>query len=243
MARHRRRQLGGCLSFGLLAGLLLTLLPWLEGSPEGKEREPDGTRQEHPAKRLHVTIQHGRLSVDLGDADMGEVLAQIGQKAGILIILGPSSGKRISAQIMDAKLEEGLRRLLQLASLSHAILYAQGSTGMLAIREVRVFGEDKGRTALPPIVVEHDLARNLADAGQRFSQGLLQAASPAENAGIEASEIIDRFRVALERGREQDHQTMKGEDSGPVRHFREVIDRALQAREESAPLLNTPNEK
>jgi hypothetical protein len=114
---------------------------------------------------------------------------------------------------------------------------------MLAIREVRVFGEDKGRTALPPIVVEHDLARNLADAGQRFSQGLLQAASPAENAGIEASEIIDRFRDALERGREQDHQTMKGEDSGPVRHFREVIDRALQAREESAPLLNTPNEK
>ena len=138
--------LGGCWSFGLLAGLFLTLLPWLGSSPGGKEPEPGGTPLERPTKRLHVTIQHGLLSVDLWDADVGEVLAQIGQKAGVPIILGASSGKRISAQFMDAKLEEGLRRLLQLASLSHAILYAQGSAGMLAIREVRVFEEEQGRT-------------------------------------------------------------------------------------------------
>ena len=88
MARHRRRQLGGCWSFRLLASLLLTLLPWLGGWTEGRELQADDSRQERPATRLHVSIQHGQLSVDLWDADIGEVLAQIGQKSGIPIILG-----------------------------------------------------------------------------------------------------------------------------------------------------------
>jgi hypothetical protein len=88
-------------------------------------------------------VQEGRLSVDLREADLGEVLARIGRQAGIRIAPGPSAGKRVSARLTGVPLEDGLRQLLRSASLSHLFLYAQGLTGAATIAEVRVFGEGK----------------------------------------------------------------------------------------------------
>jgi len=68
-------------------------------------------------------------------------LAQIGQQASIKISTGPGAGTRISTQFAGAALEEGLRRLLRLASLSHLFLYAQGPGGSVVLAEVRVWGE------------------------------------------------------------------------------------------------------
>jgi hypothetical protein len=108
-----------------------------------------------------VVVQEGQLSVDLQEADLGEVLAQIGRQAGIRMSSGPSSGKRISARFAGVELEEGLRRLLRLASLSHSVLYATGPAGTVAMTEVRVLGEGKDSSPRPatgvePRVEEHE---------------------------------------------------------------------------------------
>src|SRR5918996_1648953 len=113
MEANRQRQRTGYQLCSIVAGLLLLLL---------------GTGAWSLGPGLHA-------------ADLGEVLAQIGQQAGIRISAGPSAGKKVSARFADVELEEGLRRLLRLASLSHLFLYSQGPAGTVAIAEVRVVGE------------------------------------------------------------------------------------------------------
>jgi hypothetical protein len=115
-----------------------------------------------PAMPLHVTVQHGRLSVDLREAEVSEVLARLARATGIAILGDLGSGIRVSVQFTDAELEYGLRRLLRLASLSHACRYAQGSTGTVVLQEVRVFraapeGPSRLRNAS-----EHDPAERMA---------------------------------------------------------------------------------
>jgi hypothetical protein len=95
------------------------------------------------APGLDVRVHDGRLSVNVQAADLGEVLAQIGRQASIKISAGPSAGKRVSARFAGVVLEEGIRRLLRLASLSHLFLYAPGPGGSVVLAEVRVWGEGK----------------------------------------------------------------------------------------------------
>jgi hypothetical protein len=153
--RHHRHM--GYWIFGIFAGLLFLLIPCTGAWPQGKGPKAEDTRQRSAAKGLYVVVQEGWLSVDLQEADLGEVLAQIGRQAGIRISPGPSSGKKVSARFAGVELEEGLRRLLRLASLSHIFLYAQGPAGTATISEMRVLGEGKDPTPPPAIVVEPGL--------------------------------------------------------------------------------------
>jgi hypothetical protein len=120
-----------------VAGLILAVLA---GLGHGQD-QPDRTAGEgHLAARLQVHVHQGRLSVDLWNAEVSKVLAQLGQAAGVLITGSPTSGARVSAQFTDVELEVGLRRLLRLAALNYAIRYAQETTGVASVREVRVVG-------------------------------------------------------------------------------------------------------
>jgi hypothetical protein len=141
--QHRRIRYRLC---GIMAGLLV-LLPGTGAWSPGKGLYAEDTRPRRAAPERAVVVHQGQLSVDVQAADLGEVLAQIGQQAGIRISAGPSAGKTVNARFADVELEEGLRRLLRLASLSHLFLYAQGPAGTVAITEVRVVGEG---TAEPP---------------------------------------------------------------------------------------------
>jgi hypothetical protein len=151
MATHRWYHHEGCRAFGVLAGLFLVLISWTGVWSQGKELQAGGIHQRSPEQRLSVTVQQGQLSADVSGADVGELLAQIGQQAGIRILIAPSARRQISAQLAGIELDEGLRHLFRLASLSHTILYARGPAGTVAIKEVRVFGEGTGGASVPPL--------------------------------------------------------------------------------------------
>src|SRR5262245_19693875 len=100
MATNRppRRQ-GNRISVGLATLLVILLLgpaAWLWAG----ESNPGDCPLKRPSSRLHVEVQQGQLSVDLWEVNVEEVLAQIGQKAGIPIMVSPSVGETISVQFM-----------------------------------------------------------------------------------------------------------------------------------------------
>jgi hypothetical protein len=107
--------------------------PWAGAAP------PEDTAVQRCAPRLQVAVHQGRLPVDLWEVELGEVLAQIHQAAGISIRVSPGPEHTVSVQFTDVALDQGLRRLLQLAARSYVMRYAPGSTGELALREVQVF--------------------------------------------------------------------------------------------------------
>src|SRR5262245_46106020 len=153
-ARHHRYT--GYQICGILAGRLVLLIPCTGVWSQEKGLQAQDTRQRSVAKGLYVIVQEGRLSVDLQEADLGEVLAQVGRQAGIRISSGPSAGKRVSARFAGIKLEEGLRRMLRLASLNHIFLYAPGPAGKVAVSEVRVLGEGKDTSPRPATATDRD---------------------------------------------------------------------------------------
>ena len=137
--RSSRRP--GTWGVGLVAGLLGLLMPGTGAWAQSPEPPAPDTRPRPAAPGLAVVVHQGRLSVDVQAADLGAVLAQIGQQAGLRIAAGPSPGKQVTARFTGVALEDGLRRLLRLASLSHSFLYARGPTGTVGLAEVRVWGE------------------------------------------------------------------------------------------------------
>jgi hypothetical protein len=137
MNAPHRRQGKDCWMVSLVAGLVLAVAPALSHGLEGPGPPP---REGHLAPRRPLSVRQEQLSVDLREAEVGEVLARIGQEAGVVMLGNPTPGARVSAQFMEVELEAGLRRLLRQASMSYAIRYAWDSTGGVTIREVRVFG-------------------------------------------------------------------------------------------------------
>lgn len=233
MALQQGRQGGKVWVLGLLAASLLALSPLPSNGAAGTELRATNPRQGHPTARLHMSIQQGLLAVDLQDADLAEVLVQIGQQAGIPITLPPNLGKRISAQFTGATLEDGLRRLLRRSASSYTILYAQGPTGQLAMTAVQVFGAEGPPP--PPIAAEGGAANSSQHFAQTFTtpQGIV---TPAEAQG---SDGINHLLEVLQRSREQGPQTLQGGERAAVRRIQEVIERALLGNKEPPP-PNTP---
>jgi hypothetical protein len=184
--------------FSLWVSLFLLLTSWAEAWPQESE-EAKGVPGRSLEHRLHIAVHQGKLSVDLWGADVGEVLTLIGREAGIPVISGAGSGQQISIQFTAVELEQGLRRLLRTASLSHAMLYAQGPAGALIMKEVRVFWEGRAELSSRPHGTEHDAAARIEDASQPFAGDAAQAPVPtASVVGWEESEVAQRFRAALE---------------------------------------------
>jgi hypothetical protein len=154
MMSTRQHRHAGYQICGIVAGLLVLLLPGTGAWSQGQRLHAEDTPQRSAMHGRAVMVEEGRLSVDVQVADLGEVLAQIRQQAGIRISAGPNAGKRISAQFAGVELEEGLRRLLRLASLNHLFLYGPGPAGTVAITEVRVLGEGSAEPPRPSPVAE-----------------------------------------------------------------------------------------
>lgn len=220
---NRYHQYKGYWIFGIVAGLLVLLIPCTGAWSQGKGLQAPDTRQRSAAKGLYVVVQEGRLSVDLQEADLGEVLTQVGRQAGIRISSGPSSGKRVSARFASVELEEGLRRLLRLASLSHIFLYANGPGGTVTISEVRVLGEGQDTTPRPATVVEPRVQENEQNAGTPVRKGRRQApevvepvqeSTPDPGQG-EPSEVTRRVREVFKLSKEMKGKPADGQESSP----------------------------
>jgi hypothetical protein len=230
--RCDRGRGGRLLAIG--ASLLVILILWLGDWGEGQTPELQGAPLLHRDRQLDIAVHHGRLSVLLRDADVGEVLARIGQQAGIRILGNFGSERRLSAQFEDLELEAGLRRLLRLASLSHMMLYAPGPMGGLALQEVHVLGDPKGIPSTPEeppdtsIVAEHDVGQPAEDPGQHFIDALrisgafLQATEPGE------SEDAQRFREMLNRAHQTSSLPSVGEASELARRIQEALQHTQQ---------------
>jgi hypothetical protein len=124
MAANRKHQGAALWRIGAVTALLVGLLAGLAaGAPA-----PAG-------RRLRITAQHGQLSVDVHQADIGAVLAQIGAQAGVHIVWAPPAARQVSAQFSGVELDAGLRHLLRLASLSYVMRYGPGPTGAPVVQE------------------------------------------------------------------------------------------------------------
>jgi hypothetical protein len=162
----------------LVAGFIFALCPLLGGWSNGEAPVADATRAETLARRPRISVQHGRLTVNLRDADVRQVIAEIGQLAGIPMILGPIPERKVSAEITDVDLEEGLLRLMKRAALNHTIPYAQGPAGKLVMKKVLVFETAPGGGSLPSTATESDREESPGDAGWR----MLHAATQGQEA-------------------------------------------------------------
>jgi hypothetical protein len=177
---HRRRS-GACRTVGILTLLLVAAL---SGPGHGLQRPAPAVGEGHsggPAARLHLTVHQGQLSVDLWEAEVGDVLTRIGHEARVIITGSPTTGVRVSAQLTDVELEAGLRRLLGRGALSYAIRYARDSTGAMAMHEVRVFpATPEGPLPPPPGTTRDPEARAATSADPRGKAGSRWPAYPAE---------------------------------------------------------------
>jgi hypothetical protein len=173
--------------------------------------------------RLQVAVHQGRLSVHLWEADLGEVLAQIHQQAGISIRVSPSPAPRLSVQFTDVALDHGLRRLLQLASRSYAMHYAPGPTGEVILQEVQIFAEALA-VDQSPAGAAHVEETPGAVVGQRFVDAMLQrhAAAPAVTQEDE-SDAASHFRDALERNAAAAPGGTDAPESDAARRFRDAL--------------------
>jgi hypothetical protein len=218
---HRRQGYG---IWGGVASLLVILLlvpvarPWAGALPLG-----DVPVQKR-APRLQVAVHQGRLSVDLWEADLGEVLAQIHQQAGISIRVSPGSEPTVSVQFTDVVLDQGLRRVLQLASRSYAMRYTPGPTGEVSLQEVQVFTKAPAGDQ-SPAGAAHAGEEPGAAVGQRFVDTLLQrqAAAPAV-AREDESDAASRFREALERHSAPAPGGTDAPENDAARRFRDALE-------------------
>lgn len=133
--------------WGVIASLLSLCICWPVHGYAARESRTQRTRQVASEGWARVTVVQGRLSVDLRDADMQAVLTQIAQQAGFTLFTGPLERQTVSVQFADVPLEQGIRRLLRLASLNHVMLSAPHVAGRVALRELRVFAGGDTRSS------------------------------------------------------------------------------------------------
>jgi hypothetical protein len=228
MTSTRQHRRTGYRISGIVAGLLVLLLSGTGAWSPGKVLHAADTRPRSAAPGRSVgravVVQDGLLSVDVQAADLGEVLAQIGQQAGIRISAGPSAGKQISARFADVALEEGLRRLLRLASLSHLFLYAQGPAGTVAIAEVRVVGEGTAEPPRPATVAEPGVPAHDPHPGTPVQKGRRQARpEAAQPAGSAAREVPESVPEVVDSAPEPTPEPGQAEPSEVMRRLLDVF--------------------
>jgi hypothetical protein len=195
----------------LLCPLMFCTAAW----SAGKGRPAEDPRPRSPVTGPSVVVHDGRLSVDLREADLGEVLAQIGRQAGIRVSAGPNAGKRVSARFADVELEAGLRRLLGLASLSHLFLYTQGPAGSVAIAEVRVLGEGTDTTPRQATVSDRGFSAE-SEVPEPVPAVMESPPEPTPEPGqAEPSEVTRRIREVFSLGKAMGRKPQDGQESSP----------------------------
>ncbi len=148
------------LCWGVALGLFLCMNCYAATGALSKQSPSQELRQRDGAQaRASITVADGRLTVNLRQAELREVLSRIGQEAGFSLMMASTAGETISVQFTDMALIQGLRRLLRLASLSYAMVYDAEADPRGGLQELWVFSiGNKGTPDFPTTVARHDAA-------------------------------------------------------------------------------------
>jgi type II secretory pathway component GspD/PulD (secretin) len=217
---HRRqgyRICGGVASLLVVLSLVLVERPWAGAPPPGEPSVP------RLMPRSQVAVHQGRLSVNLWETDIREVLVEIQYQSGIPISVSPGPEHKVSAQFTDVALDQGLRRLLQLASQSYAMRYALGPPGEVILQEVQVFSRAPVGNQSPAGAAQGGDEHG-SEAGQRFVDALLQRQVAAPAVAREDESDAVRFREALERQAAPALERADAPASDAARRFREMLE-------------------
>ena len=211
----------------IVAPLFVILAPWLG----------HGVYQSAAESQLHITVHEGKLSAHLQDADVGDVLAAIGHQARLTILGHARPATRVSAQFTGISLDEGLRRLLRLASLSSTMVYARDPTeGAIVLTTIYVFEEGAEPPPTPQLAAEPPAEDRREKAGHSFAEALAQlstALPPSSQLGEQDG--TERFRALLERAPQREASPRAGEDNELARRVREALEQSLQPRDDTSP--------
>jgi hypothetical protein len=122
------------------------------------------------------------------------------------------------------EIEEGLRRLLRLASLSHLFQYAPGPSGKVVLAEVRVLGEGKDATPRPTTIAESGVPvhePNPVTPGRKTRrQARTESAKPVGSAEGEVAEPVPEI---VESVQEAIPEPVQEEPTEITRRIREVF--------------------
>ena len=200
--------------------------PRLEGGIQGNGRD-------QPQTRASIIVERGQLSVDLRQADLRTVLAQIGEQAGITIVMDAKEHRTITAEFTNVEMEAGIRRLLRGTSLSHTILYTREPAGAVAIKEVRVLGGGRGGEPLQPAVAKVDGNTNADNIVSHTALPLTQTPEdsphPAEAERNDAAASFQEvFELAGRRAPQPASPAAEGEENAMARALQNVLQQQLQ---------------
>ncbi len=118
---------------------------------------------EKPAEQESlITVVDGRLSVQVQNRSLQWVLEQIAQQSGVFISAKYIGGERISVQLQDLPLDQGLQHLLRDQDAFFFYGAEAGGYGDASLKAVWVYAKGKGRRILPVPAEEWASTRELA---------------------------------------------------------------------------------
>jgi hypothetical protein len=141
-----RQARGARRGLGRVAALGAALLAAAAVAPAAGLAAPPAPVQA-PAAPLVIAVDGARLTVDVRDADLAEVLQRIAGAAGFHLTITGQLG-RVTAGFADVALDEGLRRLVQDNELM--LVYRPQGGGGSALDEVQVYAGVRGPAAPAP---------------------------------------------------------------------------------------------
>jgi subtilisin family serine protease len=103
----------------LIQGIIGTASPF---SPISQACAASDRSVSLPTEGLSIHVQGDRISVDVRDADIGDVLRVIAQKAAIEVTLGGGVTGKVSLKLTDATIETALKNLCQSSALVYEYL-------------------------------------------------------------------------------------------------------------------------
>jgi hypothetical protein len=106
----------------LAAGVIVVMELWFlsgaveAGQANAQQRELSSPQPNSPVGRISLTVHNGRLTASVQESPIGSVLEKLDSQTDVALIPAEDvdiAEHRISAQLADVPLDEGLRRLLK----------------------------------------------------------------------------------------------------------------------------------
>lgn len=142
----------------LVLALALTLTCLFSSSlaqtpvPPGMPSEPVEIPVEPVKPVMNIEVKDGLLSVEISDAEFGDVIKEIAEKARFKVeILGDVAYKKISTNFKGVDIEKGIRRLLTIITLMKGKDYTISYNSEGFIDKLEVYGESSGKPAVSPL--------------------------------------------------------------------------------------------
>jgi hypothetical protein len=111
-----RRMTVSAVAVMVVMGLWIVSDGFEVGQAHAQQRESSSPQLASPPGRISLTVKKGRLTASIKDCPMGSVLEELDLQTDVALIPAKDldiAEDRVSAQLADVPLDEGLRRLLE----------------------------------------------------------------------------------------------------------------------------------